>query len=103
MKKLIPINASVLVELSKSPYGDIPVPDKKYDSRTEGKVIAISDTLQEKNRLANALPAPHNQSWDHLIGKTVYWEEYKDGIRAEDGDKTYAFIKFEDIRGYEAD
>lgn len=94
--KLTPINNCLLVEWEKSPYEGIPVPEGKYASRTEGIVVRIADTddsLLDSN--GDTVLNVHN-----LIGKKVYWEEYKDTVRTEHEGKTYAFIKFEDIRGF---
>lgn len=86
MNKLTPLDGVVLVELGSSPFGNIPVPEKKYDSRTEGVIVAL----------------PVEKVGELQIGLKVFWEEYKDTVRAKQDDKEYAFIKIEDIRGYEA-
>ena len=63
-------------------FSGIKAPEKKWDSITEGKIISI-----------NALDS---KSYDRIIGKIGYWEEFKDSVHLE-GD--YAFIKISDILG----
>lgn len=74
----------VLVALSDSDYGTITTTEKKYDTRTSGLVVKVG-----------------KQDDDYLNGCRVFFEEYRDGVRVERDDKTYAFIKVEDIRGSE--
>lgn len=77
MINLEPMPGYVLVELAEE-FAGVYVPDKKYDTKTSGIVISDGD----------------------LKGKTVFFEEYKDGTQVKDDDKIFAFIKLEDIRGY---
>lgn len=73
-----PINGCVLIKLTSS-YEFVATPDKKYDTKTSGIVINSED--------------------DTIIGKKVYFEEYKDGTTIDFEGEKYALIKFEDIRG----
>jgi co-chaperonin GroES (HSP10) len=84
MYSLKPINGCVLVELGNDlEYVD--TPDKQYATKTRGVVIDVSsNTTTSKN----------------LIGKTVYFEDFKDGTQVEVDGKKFAFIKFKEIRGY---
>lgn len=79
MKELVPINDCVVVELMEQ-FANIAIPDKQYATRTQGVVCATSDH-------------------DELLGKTVYFEEFKDGCQVELNGQKFAFIKYEDIRG----
>ena len=83
MSKLIPDNECLLVELTDS-YQHIATPDKQYSTKTSGIVMGIS-----------------NEDQRYLVGKKVFFEEYKDGTQVIADDKNYAFIKYEDVRGYE--
>ena len=81
---ITPINGCILVKLTNS-YEYVATPDKKYDTKTSGIVMVADYELATKAA---------------LVGKKVYFEEYKDGTQFEhDGDK-YALIKYEDVRGY---
>jgi co-chaperonin GroES (HSP10) len=84
--QLYPLNDCILVELKQSSK-NFSVKEGKYDSRTEGIVIAIP---KQKTDLTAT-----------IIGKRVHFEEFKEGARIKRGGKIYSFIKIEDIRGYE--
>lgn len=84
-----PINDCVLVRLDNSTYKTIAATEKKYDSRTTGVAIAMADSVVE------------DLSVGGLEGKRVWFAEYKDDVRVERDGATYAFIKYEDIRGYD--
>lgn len=80
---ITPINGCVLVKLTNS-YEYVAAPDKKYDTKTSGVVIAVDSDLDGVEGIA---------------GSKVYFEEYKDGTTIEEDGEKYALIKFEDIRG----
>jgi len=83
MNNLHPINGCVLVELAES-FQYVATPDKQYSTKTSGIVKKIATDLDIVD----------------IIDKKVYFEEYKDGTQFQIDDKSYAFIKYEDIRGY---
>lgn len=79
--KYVPEQSIALVRLIEPA---IKGPKKKYDTITEGEIIALhEDDIPEKG---------------HLIGKVGHWREYKDDLRLKDN---YAFIELTDIFGYE--
>lgn len=84
-----PLNSSVLIQLDPSAHKTIAVTEKKYDSRTTGIVIAVADDIQDELTLTG------------IEHKRVWFAEYKDDVRFVIDDVTYAFIKYEDIRGYD--
>jgi len=92
---LYPLNDCVLVDLKQSSK-NFSRKEGKYDSRTEGIVVAIANY---KN------PESVNITMDlkvqDLLGKRVHFEEFKEGARIKRDGKIYSFIKIEDIRGYE--
>lgn len=88
-QNLHPLNDCVLVELKQSSK-NFTTKEGKYDTRTEGIVIAIA--YDEKITM---------EKWSFLVGKRVHFEEFKEGARIKRNDKIYSFIKIEDIRGYE--
>lgn len=83
---LHPVNDCVLVELKQS-YDNVSIKEKKYDSRTEGIVVAIPKRMTDLTA--------------QLMGTRVHFEEFKEGARIKREGKVYSFIKIEDIRGYE--
>lgn len=94
---LYPINDCVLVELKQSTK-HFTTKEGKYDSRTEGIVVAFPGYL--------SVHLTENIGWDlkelkDLMGKRIHFEEFKEGARIKRAGKIYSFIKIEDIRGYE--
>lgn len=88
---LHPLNDCVLVELKQS-RKNVHVREGKYDTRTEGLVVAVP----------SAAPTVKQDKIIALItGRHVYFEEFKEGARIQRDGKQYSFIKIEDIRGYE--
>lgn len=83
--ELVPINGCVVVELT-GELQHIELPDKQYATNTTGIVRAVD---------AEFLPDSH-----YLIGKKVYFEGFKD-VEVPSDDIKHAFVKVEDIRGYE--
>lgn len=99
---LYPLNDCVLVELHQK-HKNFNAKEGKYDTRTEGIVVAVptvwfKDNIyydeQSQVKALGLLLAD-------LIGKTVHFEEFKEGSRIKRDGKIYSFIKIEDIRGYE--
>jgi co-chaperonin GroES (HSP10) len=83
---LIPINGSVLVKLEK-----VDIREGKYETRTNGIAVASDHISMTYKGIATT----------SIVGKRVFFDEYKEGARIKrDGDQ-YCFIKFEDIRGFE--
>ena len=86
MNELIPINSCVLVELT-GELTMIDLPDKQYATNTTGIVRAV---------------ALHEPDAVELMGKRIFFEGFKDvEVPPRDDEKKYAFVKLEDIRGYE--
>jgi len=83
---LYPLNDCVLVELKQSSK-NFSVKEGKYDSRTEGIVVAVPKQQTDLTAI--------------IDGKRVHFEEFKEGARIKRDGKIYSFIKIEDIRGYE--
>lgn len=95
---LIPLNDCILVELQQS-YKNVSKAEGKYDSRTEGIVVAIPNG--KLKGLLRGDPIYDKSEVEYLLGKRVHFEEFKEGARIKRGGKIYSFIKIEDIRGYE--
>lgn len=83
MNQLTPMEGCLLVELS-GQYGYVETPDKKYDSKTSGVVIRAN--------------VKDGEQWP---GRIVYFEAYKDDVQINRDGTLYAFIKLEEVRGYE--
>lgn len=86
MTTIEPAVGVVLVELANSNFGTISTVEKKFDSITSGKVIAVNEADKEK--------------YGYLVGRTEHHREYKDDARVKlpDGHKG-AFIEIKDILG----
>lgn len=80
---LVPINSCVLVELTDE-LQFVEMPDKQYSTNTSGIVRSV---------------ALHEPDFIDLVGKRVYFEGFKD-VEVP-GDIKYAFIKIEDLRGFQ--
>lgn len=89
---LTPLNDCVLVELKQSSK-NFNKKEGKYDTRTEGIVVPI-----EKIGVSDKYDLDDIKA---LFGKTVHFEEFKEGARIRRNGKLYSFIKIEDLRGYE--
>jgi co-chaperonin GroES (HSP10) len=77
---MVPINDCLLIELTEDM---IATPDKAYDTKTSGIVRVVC-----------------NEDHEYLLNHRVFFDEFKD-TRVGYDNKTYTFIKYEDIRGYE--
>ncbi len=82
-----PTKGRILVKLDASKYGNVPVPEKTYDTVNSGEVVKIHpDDLKEY------------QDW---IGKAVFFRDYMDDLRVAvlaDGEKL-ALIKIDNVEG----
>jgi len=92
-QKLHPLNDCVLVELKQSSK-NFNIKEGRYDSRTEGIVVALPTSSFKDTPYFGTLPLD-------ILGKRVHFEEFKEGARIKRDGKIYSFIKIEDIRGYE--
>lgn len=103
---LYPLNDCVLVELKQS-RKNVSIKEGKYDTRTEGIVIALpvkkkTHTITTMNTGITYGKSDGTFAWpDDLLGKRVHFEEFKEGARIKRDGKIYSFIKLDDIRGYE--
>ena len=80
---LIPTEKCTLVELINK-YEGVATLEGKYNDRISGRCISVG-----------------NEDYNHLIGKQIFWEEFKAGEIIERDGKKYCFMLLEDIRGYE--
>lgn len=104
---LKPLNDCVLVELKQSSK-NFNIKEGKYDSRTEGIVIAVPQEKLVKTTsgstsmtVTNGTVVMPSITVNDLVGKRIHFEEFKEGARIKRDGKMYSFIKIEDIRGYE--
>jgi co-chaperonin GroES (HSP10) len=110
MINLKPLPGRVLVEIREK-YEHVTMTEQKYDTKTSGICIAVPEDEEFRTGVAAELPntgmdtfptaATNNMSY--LLDTLVFWEEYKDGAVIERDGKKYAFIKIEDLDGYEDD
>lgn len=87
MTNLVPINGCILIKLGQT-HKNFNTTETKYQTRTEGTVAAIWDNENDRE-------------YQYLVGKKVYFEEYKEGARIKRDDGMYCFINYSDLRGYE--
>lgn len=87
MTTLRPLNNHILVRLGDY-YKYVQVKEDKYSTRTSGFVLHVE--------------ADSEHIWAlETIGKKVYFSEYKEGVRVEKDGELLAFVKIDDIEGYE--
>lgn len=82
MAKLIPSSKNALVELIDK-YEGIATLEGKYNLRINGLCLSVGD-----------------KTYDHYLGKKLYWDEFKAGDVIEMDGKKYCFTLLEDIKGY---
>jgi len=92
---LKPLPGRILVELNEK-YEHVATTEQKYDTRTSGICISLNIV-----KLSSMDAKEMSDMYSPLIGRRVFWEEYKDGAVIERDGKKYAFIKVEDLDGYE--
>jgi hypothetical protein len=98
--QLYPLNGCVLVELQQSSK-NFSVKEGRYDSRTEGIVIAVPKLHELSSLEYNPGAKIIEKNIDFLLSKRIHFEEFKEGARIKREGKIYSFIKIGDIRGYE--
>jgi hypothetical protein len=84
---IVPVKGRILVQLGASEWGDIPVPEKTFDSVTNGVVIKVHPDDEKE--------------YGDWVGEQAYWKLYKDDLRVAtlpDGGKL-AIILISDIDG----
>lgn len=95
MIHLKPLPGRVLVEIREK-YAHVAMTEQKYDTKTSGICLKFYRVFKSEDDN----PTLHNL-YDNLPGKLVFWQEYKEGQIIERDGKKYAFIKIEDLDGYE--
>jgi len=78
---LVPINNNLLIELVDQ-YQYAATPDKEFSTKTSGYIRAGNKELD---------------------GKRVWFTSYQDDIKIDRDGKTYTFVKYEEVKGYEQD
>jgi hypothetical protein len=74
---------TALVELKEQ--GTIETPDKQFKAYDRGIVISINDDARGNG---------------DIVDKEIFFEEFKSIAKIEEGDKTYAFVALEDVKGF---
>lgn len=85
---LTPLNGHLLVQLG-TKYKHVAAATKAYEAKNNGVVIEVSVLLVSDE---DGEPA--------ILGKRVYWQDYKEGSALTVDGIEYAFVKYEDIQGY---
>jgi co-chaperonin GroES (HSP10) len=94
---LKPLPGRVLVEL-RDKYEHVAVTEEKYQTLTSGVCI---DWFAPTGHKDPETIAVLDTIYNHLPGKLLFWESYREGETITRDGKKYAFIKLEDIAGYE--
>jgi co-chaperonin GroES (HSP10) len=97
MLALEPLPGRVLVEIREK-YSHVATTEQKYDTKTSGICIDWFAPMGHKDEESIAVL---NTVYEHLPGKLVFWQEYREGAIIERDGKKYAFIKIEDLDGWE--
>lgn len=101
MLALKPLPGRCLVEIREK-YSHVATTEQKYDTKTSGICVNAKSMNIEWLKLDPALARTLMEGLlENLQGKLVFWEEYKEGQIIERDGKKYAFIKIEDLDGYE--
>src|SRR5882762_2215074 len=90
---LQPLPGRVLVELREE-YAHVAVTENKHDTKTSG--ICVSYNIPGPFSIEAA-----DHWYKHVLNSVVFWDEYKQGKTIERDGKKYAFIRIEDVDGYE--
>lgn len=101
MLALKPLPGRILVELREK-YEYVATTEQKYDTKTSG--ICVDFMIDNRTWVVHETDfdlGALRKFYTALKGKLVFWEEYKDGAVIERDGKKYAFIKIEDLDGYE--
>jgi co-chaperonin GroES (HSP10) len=93
MAQLVPVGNNVLVQLSDR-YKGVASIEKKFDSRTSGVIVSVSDGIEDWSYNTGEL------SPEKMVGHKIYFEEYVDSARVEHEGMSYAFIAWDKIKGY---
>jgi co-chaperonin GroES (HSP10) len=84
-----PVNNHALVQLGQlMQLSKVHVPVGKYDTHTTGTVLEADYDFD------------HKQLAEMMVGKEVYFSEFKEGTKFTKDGVEYAFIKLDDIEGY---
>jgi co-chaperonin GroES (HSP10) len=90
MLALKPLPGRILVELVDK-YTHVATTEQKYDTNTAGICIKVHTLGTES----------YEDRYFEIPGKLVFFEEYKAHATIERDGKKYAFVKIEDLDGYE--
>ncbi len=93
---LNPAPGYILVRLGDY-YEGIKMPESKFDSKTEGVVISVSNVIR-----TNDHENLTNWAVESLKpGTKIVWREYAEGKRQTFEGQQTAFIRIEDVEGHE--
>lgn len=89
MLALKPLPGRVLVEIREK-YSHVATTEQKYDTKNSGTVLAVwAKDMDVSNKI------------NGYTDKVVFWDSYKNSEPIERDGKKYAFVKIEDLDGYE--
>ncbi len=85
LMSLKPLPGRILVEIPDTVIASI---EGKYDAKTYGICRDLSEEFDD-------------EEYGEIVGKTVFWDTYKETALIERDGKRYTFLKIEDLAGYE--
>lgn len=108
MSKITPVNDYFLVEHIKDQWAGASDPE---DGIRRGRVVEISDFLVyfgshtfyfDRTVMDKELLQEIHDKYKSLVGKIIYWPERSEsGAMIHTEDKTYIFMKFASVMGFE--
>ena len=93
---LTPAPGYVLVRLTKKYQSELSVEKDKYEQRSSG--IAVDISFPNKEAADNSVA---REAYLGILGKTVYFEPFQDGIPVEREGHEYVFVPVNQIRGFD--
>lgn len=98
MLALKPLPGRILVELVDK-YTHVATTEQKYDTNTAGICVDFLLISETNGQDAQTI----QRAYSSIIGKLVFFEEYKAHATITRDGKKYAFVKIEDVDGWEDD
>jgi hypothetical protein len=90
---LHPFPGYALVKLNRSKYHNVVAQVKVYEAPTEGKLLALPPFDEEDEQ--------YLRIYKTALGKVVYWQELNAVSPITVGDDQFAYVKLQDLMGYE--
>lgn len=93
---LLPLPGYALIEV-RDKYAHVATVEGKYDTKTSGVLLDYSMFRRPGDPPVKDMRVVYEK----MVNKLVYWDEYKSSPTIDRDGKKYAFVKIEDLQGYE--